>query len=135
MNILILLLVELIFMIWLMGKKYLLKFFLIHPNYTGIGDNHNDICLLTLDDDLEFNDNVKAIALNNETVDSGTKCIVSGWGTLTSGGDTSDVLQFVELNFWSNDQCNTAFEVTDYYIDPIAEICAYDEGKDSCQGD
>ena len=46
---------------------------------------------------------------------------------LQSGGDTSDVLQFVELNFWSNDQCNTAFEVTDYYIDPIAEICAYDE--------
>ena len=65
------------------GQEIPIESFLIHPNYTGIGDNHNDICLLTLDDDLEFNDNVKAIALNNETVDAGTKCIVSGWGTLT----------------------------------------------------
>ena len=65
------------------GQEMSIESFLIHPNYTGIGDNHNDICLLTLEDDLEFNDNVKAIALNNETVDAGTKCIVSGWGTLT----------------------------------------------------
>ena len=37
------------------------------------------------------------------------------------------MLQFVEVYLWSTDRCNTAFEGYDTQIDPIAEICAYDE--------
>ena len=65
------------------GLKMSIKSYLIHPDYNGVVSQHNDICLLTLESDLEFNDNVKAIALNSGTLDSCTKCIVSGWGTLT----------------------------------------------------
>ena len=54
----------------------------MHPDYIGIDNHYNDICLLTLDDNLVFNENVKAIGLNNETLVADTKCIVSGWGSL-----------------------------------------------------
>ena len=65
------------------GQETSIKSYLIHPDYHGSSELHNDICLLTLDDNLVFNDNVKAIALNTDIIDPGTKCIVSGWGTLT----------------------------------------------------
>ena len=64
------------------GQELSIKSYLIHPYYN---DKMNDICLLTLENDLDFNDNVKAIALNNETVEAGTKCIVSGWGNTRWG--------------------------------------------------
>ena len=60
------------------GQELSIRSYIIHPYYNG--GHHNDICLLTLENDLKFNDNVKAIALNNETIEAGTKCIVSGWG-------------------------------------------------------
>ena len=63
------------------GQELSIKSYLIHPYY----NDKNDICLLTLENDLDFNDNVKAIALNNETVEAGTKCIVSGWGNTRWG--------------------------------------------------
>ena len=64
------------------GQENSIKSYLIHPDYIGIGNHYNDICLLTLDLDLVFNENVKAIALNNENLVADTKCIVSGWGAL-----------------------------------------------------
>ena len=64
------------------GQERSVKSYLIHPDYNETVNHHNDICLLTLDSDLELNDNVKAIALNDEDIGFGTKCNVSGWGTL-----------------------------------------------------
>ena len=64
------------------GQDITIKSYLIHPDYHGSSELHNDICLLILDDNLVFNENVKAIALNSETLVADTKCIVSGWGTL-----------------------------------------------------
>ena len=65
------------------GLDIPIKSYSIHPDYDGSSELHNDICLLTLDYNLFFDDNIKAIELNNETLAAGTKCIVSGWGTLT----------------------------------------------------
>ena len=64
------------------GQYITIKSYSIHPDYDGSSELHNDICLLTLDDNLVFNENVKAIGLNNETLAAGIKCIVSGWGSL-----------------------------------------------------
>jgi hypothetical protein len=36
-----------------------------------------------LDSDLDINDNVKALELSTEVIDAGTKCTLSGWGTLS----------------------------------------------------
>ena len=58
--------------------------YLIHPDYDqeNKDNNWNDVCLLTLKTDLEYNDNVKCIKLNDRSLEPGTKCIVSGWGRL-----------------------------------------------------
>ena len=64
------------------GQERTINSFLIHPDYTGVDNYQNDICLLTLDGKLKFNDKVSSIALNNEDLAPNTKCIVSGWGNL-----------------------------------------------------
>ena len=63
----------------LSGQTKKIKSYLIHPDYNP---THmvNDICLLTLESDLIFNDNVKNIELNTGDLSAQTKCIVSGWG-------------------------------------------------------
>ena len=79
------------------GQEKSIKSYLIHPDFIYIGANANDICLLTLESDLQFNENVKAIALNNGTVDAGTKCIVSGWGTLTVSSSVSSNQGMIDI--------------------------------------
>ena len=66
------------------GQERSIKSYLIHPDYNGEESQHNDICLLTLMNELDFPMffNVMPIALNDETVEAGTKCLVSGWGAL-----------------------------------------------------
>ena len=49
-----------------------------------MGQN-NDICLLYLDGDLEYNDDVKNITIEDsaENLKPETECVVSGWGALS----------------------------------------------------
>ena len=77
------------------GQEISIQSYLIHPDYIGIDNHYNDICLLNLDwtTGLVFTEKVKAIALNSETLVAGTKCIVSGWGTL-------EVRFQFNLNIW-----------------------------------
>ena len=56
----------------------------IHPNWLGADVSfENDVCLLTLDSPLTLNEQVKSISLDESEPVPDTKCIVSGWGTLT----------------------------------------------------
>ena len=58
--------------------------YLIHPDFDlSNGNSWNDVCLLTLKTELEYNENVKCIKLNDKFIEPWeTKCIVSGWGRL-----------------------------------------------------
>ena len=58
----------------------------IHPNYNSnvFPYNQHDICLLTLDEPLELNENVNKINLDEDDSVVDTKCTVSGWGALES---------------------------------------------------
>ena len=59
-----------------------IKSHLIHPGY-NVNNLENDICLLFLDGNLEFNENVKNVSLIDvKTLQDETECVVSGWGTL-----------------------------------------------------
>eukprot|EP00594_Rhizosolenia_setigera_P005918 CAMPEP_0178948684 /NCGR_PEP_ID=MMETSP0789-20121207/5615_1 /TAXON_ID=3005 /ORGANISM="Rhizosolenia setigera, Strain CCMP 1694" /LENGTH=170 /DNA_ID=CAMNT_0020629089 /DNA_START=351 /DNA_END=863 /DNA_ORIENTATION=+ len=63
---------------------------------------------------------------------SGVDVVVMGWGTTTSGGQSSDLLLEVELDAISNAECENEYgagEITDDML------CASRAGKDSCQGD
>ena len=53
---------------------------IIHPQYRSKLFESNDICLLTLELPLEFNQYVRPIYLDKKKPVVGTKCLVSGWG-------------------------------------------------------
>ena len=79
------------------GLDITIKSYSIHPDYDGSSELHNDICLLTLDYNLFFNDNIKAIELNNDTLAADTKCIVSGWGTLSVSSSVAFDLSMIDI--------------------------------------
>ena len=73
------------------GQFFKIKRYVSHPEFIGIncdahmkctGNHFNDICLLTLSSNLEFNNNVQPIELNTEDLSASTCCTVSGWGAL-----------------------------------------------------
>ncbi|MCL4153771.1 UNVERIFIED_CONTAM: hypothetical protein GTU68_052035, partial [Idotea baltica] len=62
---------------------------------------------------------------------SGEIGTVTGWGTTTEGGDTSNTLLEVDLPLLTTDECQVYYN--SYVTDNM--ICTYEPGKDSCQGD
>ena len=65
------------------------------------------------------------------------RCVVSGWGTIKSQGSSPDILRWVDVGMWTNQDCSSKMS---FY--PESNICAGNqvdgdpgEGKDSCQGD
>jgi len=71
----------------------------------------------------------------DENISAGTPLTVSGWGTLSSGGQMPEKLMEVSVPYVTNEICNSAEAYGGQVQD--TEICAgYKEGgKDSCQGD
>lgn len=68
-------------------------------------------------------------------ISAGTSLVVSGWGTLSSGGQSPDKLMEVTVPFVTNDVCNSNEAYGGQVQD--TEMCAglKQGGKDSCQGD
>ncbi|WP_428264818.1 trypsin-like serine protease [Haliangium sp.] len=65
----------------------------------------------------------------------GTDATVSGWGTLSSGGNSPDVLQAVTVPIVSNAQADAAYNTVNITDDQIGAGLLGVGGKDSCQGD
>jgi len=102
-----------------------------HPGYNS-GTLDNDFSILTLSSPVTFSNAVKPACLPSSTSDyAGQVAVVSGWGTLSSGGNQPTVLNDVSVTVQSNQDCNSAYggDITSNMI------CAADAGKDSCQGD
>jgi len=94
----------------------------------------NDIAILRLEKDITFTDSIVPACLptDKSKTYAGQAATVSGWGTTSSGGSTSDVLKEtqVEILADSASQCTP-------YGNPLmsGKMCAYTQGTDSCQGD
>jgi len=108
-----------------------LKQIVLHEDYSPYG-TINDISLLKLDGFLSFNDYVQPIALPDAGERFTGTAIVSGWGTLSSGGSSPDKLQWVEVPIVSDVVCRAAYGSSSI-LDSM--MCAGEEGHDSCQGD
>eukprot|EP00093_Oithona_nana_P010769 10769.XXX_327349_328479_1 [CDS] Oithona nana genome sequencing. len=96
----------------------------------------NDIAIVKLATPLTLGGDVQAICLPNYTPEtSGKTCVVSGWGTLASGGSTPSTLQWVGVPLITNAVCSQKY--SQYGGVTSDMICAgLDQGgKDSCQGD
>merc|ERR1711881_376343 len=103
------------------------------------GTLNNDFVILKLDSPLTLNDDVQAACLPSSSAYLGVssteeRCFTSGWGTLSSGGSSTDELQYVRVPAITNADCNEDYggSITD------SMICAGYRGvggKDACQGD
>jgi len=103
-----------------------------HPDYD---DNNvdNDVCVLELEGTFSFDTYVAPVSLDTIGGQSeGDHFTVTGWGTTSSGGSTSNILQKVSVPFVTPESCKNSYgsnDITD------GMICAGEKGKDSCQGD
>lgn len=110
-----------------------------HPQYNARTIDW-DLALVRLESPMEINDCVGTVCLPTEGADvaAGTKCWITGWGTLSSGGASPDTLQEAQVDILSNEACRKS----DYNDTDITEamVCAQgrtDDGNitDACQGD
>ena len=94
----------------------------------------NDIAILELETDSLYNPITLATPGDVSSLEqTGKLMTVAGWGTLSSGGNSPDTLQKVDVPLQSRDQCNQQYngDIT------LNMVCAGANGggKDSCQGD
>jgi len=101
---------------------------------------NNDIALLRLAEDVEMTSNIVPACLPSSSSQqyAGWQALVSGWGTTSTGGATSDVLKETSQTILAN----TAAECVQgaggpgsTAAVPGTKLCAYKQGTDSCQGD
>jgi len=93
-----------------------------------------DFSILTLSQPVVLSASVSPACLPSDLAQSwaGQLATVSGWGTLSSGGNQPSTLQEVDVTVQTNAQCAQVYGSS--YIGDM-NICAADDGKDSCQGD
>merc|ERR1711915_274513 len=93
----------------------------------------NDFALLILCNPLKFRREVSSVCLPELEGSAYDNVVttVTGWGSLGTGGPTSDKLMGVNVNTLGNAQCNNNYE--GFIEDSM--ICATAPGKDARQGD
>merc|ERR1719277_969007 len=109
-----------------------------HPQYNSYTTDY-DYGLIKLSSPMEMNGCVGTVCLpGTNDVTPGSKCWITGWGTLSSGGKAPNVLQEAQVEVLSNEQCrNTGYrnsQITD------SMLCAQGRTRtgaitDACQGD
>jgi len=108
-----------------------------HPNYNDATFD-NDIAVIKVNGTFTCGQNIYPACLpntNSYEYVGWNDTIVSGWGTLSSGGVLSDTLQWVKVPPVSRTTCNQASSYNGQITSNM--ICAglAAGGKDACQGD
>ncbi|KAJ6650603.1 hypothetical protein lerEdw1_005727, partial [Lerista edwardsae] len=104
---------------------------IVHPNYDP-GSKDNDIMLMKLSSSVDINDSAQPISLATQCAPPGTRCLVTGWGTITSPKPNIPTeLQCAYLIIMPQKECE------EEYPDAITPnmVCAgwREGGTDSCQ--
>ncbi|XP_022123529.2 venom serine protease-like [Pieris rapae] len=113
-------------------KGYAVAGVRIHPNYNNYTYDY-DVGILSLTEIIQFSENVMPVCLPFKFAGysfTGEKLTVLGWGTIFIGGPKSDVLQKVQVDVISQNDCrNNVRSLTP------RQLCTYTPGKDACQFD
>lgn len=121
------------------NEKHKVKQLIRHDGYSQY-HNDNDICLVELQDEINFN---KAASfgclgdLNERVEDVYDQCYVAGGGLTQYDGKKSDFIQSIKVNIFSHEQCIAGSKYKKYHVKDSIEFCAgyMEGGKDACQGD
>ncbi len=113
---------------------------IVHADYDA-NTEANDIALLRLQTPAQLNDSVALIALvtsptDDALIEPGDPAVVTGWGALSEGGDSPDILQEGAIQIVANTVCNGPSSYNGSILDTM--MCAGtmpDGGIDACQGD
>jgi len=103
----------------------------VHPNYNPSTIDY-DVALLRLSAPVNFAGNIQPVKLAPSTSGdfSGGSATCTGWGLTTQGGVGSDILREVTYPVITNQRCSTMYSGITARM-----LCAYEPGKDSCNGD
>lgn len=92
---------------------------ILHPDYT-IYDTKNDLCLLYVEEKIEFDDSVTPACIppaSAADIKVGTTCFVAGWGKTSYVGNNYPVaLQELAVQKISSADCNAAHAYGQYRI-------------------
>lgn len=108
----------------------------VHGSYNTVTYDY-DIAVVKLNSPVTINTYVKTIRLAKSSETNlflaGNDVTVSGWGTTSSGGSTSNYLRKTTVDIVGRATCNR----DNSYAGSITSrmLCAARVGKDSCQGD
>ncbi len=117
------------------GAMFGVRQIVVHPSYNS-RTSDNDIALLELTSSAGSLGPVDLMDAPAEGTyaRSGTAAVVTGWGTLSSGGRSPDSLQHVTVPIVSDATCDASYRPYGQSI-TSRMICAGQAGRDSCQGD
>ncbi|KPJ17576.1 Clotting factor B, partial [Papilio machaon] len=121
------------------SQRYDLEMFIRHPDYKPPSKYH-DIALLKTKTEIILSSRVVPACLHVDMSADDARALASGWGFTKYRGTTSDVLQKVILEKFSDEECLKKYPGNRYLrngFDPTTQICYgdHDESKDTCQGD
>lgn len=104
-----------------------------HPDYDAESQK-NDLAVITLSKNFEWDDNVGPICLSSGMDHTGELAVVAGWGTLTYSGSLPSKLQEVAVKVTKQSKCVKSYKGALFTV-LDSHICAGSPGKDACQGD
>uniref|UniRef100_A0A8C5DW71 trypsin n=1 Tax=Gouania willdenowi TaxID=441366 RepID=A0A8C5DW71_GOUWI len=104
-----------------------------HPKYNS-RNLDNDIMLIKLSKPATLNSYVRTVSLPSSCAGAGSRCLISGWGNMSSTGNNyPDRLRCLDAPILSDSSCRSSYpgQITSNMF------CAgfLEGGKDSCQGD
>jgi secreted trypsin-like serine protease len=107
-----------------------------HPSFHRPEWYSNDLLLLKVDPPFELNECVSTACLPETEKRSGSRCWITGWGTLSTNGPSPEILQEAALDIKSDWDCEDAYG-RDKITDDMMCAQGRNNGKvsDSCQGD
>lgn len=110
-----------------------------HELYETNADTH-DIAIMKLDRSVVFGTDINAICLpkENEVLQAGTKCFLSGWGKIRNDGDSVALLQHVSLPIGDRRHCQQRNTFNNHVINDRMICAGYNDGlhySSGCHGD
>lgn len=109
-----------------------------HPRYNSRTFSH-DYALVRVSSPFSLNKCVGTACLpRGGDVSPGSRCWITGWGTLSAGGSQAQTLQQAEVSIISNSDCYRSFGYSSSQIDSSMTCAQGRSGsiiRDACQGD